>query len=115
MTSLDNCYNIADLRKLAQRRLPRGIFEFIDRGSEDELALRRNREGFERLTLRTKFMVDLRTRDLGTTLVGKRSEIPLAIAPTGIAGLCWHKGELVLAKAAADAGIPFSLSSGAVT
>jgi len=110
MARLDDCCNIADLRDLARRRLPKCIFEYVDRGSEDDIALRDNCEALQRLKLRTRFLVDLSVRDMGTELFGKRVEFPLAVAPTGIAGLCWYEGELALAKAAAAAGVPFCLA-----
>ena len=115
MAALDRCYNIADLRAAAQHRLPRGIFEFVDRGSEDEVALRNNRAGFERIKLRHRALVDVSGRSMETTLFGKPVSMPMAIAPTGAAGLCWHEGELELAKAAAKAKIPFTLATGAMT
>jgi isopentenyl diphosphate isomerase/L-lactate dehydrogenase-like FMN-dependent dehydrogenase len=115
MPTLDRCYNINDLRLAARRRLPRGVFEFVDRGSEDEVALRNNRAGFERIKLRHRALVDISARSLATTLFGKPAGIPMAIAPTGAAGLCWHEGELELAKAAAAANIPFSLATSAMT
>ena len=107
MSRLDHCYNIADLRAEALKRLPKGVFQYIDRGAEDEVALADNRQVFRDLKLRTKFMVDLTDRDMGIDLLGKRSELPMAIAPTGVAGLAWFQGELALAKAAAKKGIPF--------
>jgi (S)-mandelate dehydrogenase len=112
---LKRSYNIADMRGIAKKRLPKGVFEYIDRGAEDEVALADNREAFKRLKLRTRFLVDLTTRDMGIDLLGKRAEMPLAIAPTGIAGLCWYQGELELAKAAAAKGIPFTLATGSNT
>jgi (S)-mandelate dehydrogenase len=112
---LKRCYNVADMRGIAKKRLPKGVFEYIDRGAEDEVALADNREAFKRLKLRTRFLVDLTTRDMGIDLLGKRAEMPLAIAPTGIAGLCWYQGELELAKAAAAKGIPFTLATGSNT
>jgi len=115
MSRLDRCYNIADFRKIAKRRLPKGVFEYLDRGAEDEIALAENREAFKRLKLRTRFLVDLTQRDMGIELFGKRAEMPLAIAPTGIAGLTWYQGELALAKAAAAKGIPFTLATGSIT
>ena len=115
MAALDRCYNIADLRAAAQHRLPRGIFEFVDRGSEDEVALRNNRAGFERIKLRHRALVDVSGRSMETTLFGKPVSMPMAIAPTGAAGLCWHEGELELAKAAAKAKVPFTLATGAMT
>ena len=115
MSRLDRCFNIADLREAASKRLPNGIFEYIDRGTEDGVALSENRAGFERLKLVPRFMVDLTERDMGTTLFGRRSELPFGIAPTAVAGLLWHQGELALARAAADAGIPFTLATGSLT
>ncbi len=115
MSVLDRCYNIADMREFARRRLPKGVFEYLDRGAEDEIALVDNREAFKRMKLRTRFLVDLSERDMGTELLGKRAELPLAIAPTGIAGLTWYQGELELAKAAAAKGIPFTLATGSIT
>ena len=115
MTNLDRCYNIFDLRQAAKCRLPKGVFEFIDRGTEDEIALAENREAFKRIKLRTRFLMDLSKRDLGTEIFGKRVDLPFAIAPTGIAGLTWYQGELELAKAAAAAGIPFTMAMGALT
>jgi (S)-mandelate dehydrogenase len=115
MTSLTRCYNIADLREAAKRRLPKGVFEFVDRGSEDEVGLRNNRAGFERITRRPRSRVDMSGRTMQTTLFGKPMRMPVAIAPTGAAGLCWYEGELELAKAAAAAKIPFTLATGAMT
>lgn len=113
--ALDRCYNIADLRTAASKRLPNGIFEYIDRGTEDGISLAENRAGFERLKLVPRFMVDLTDRDMGTTLFGQRTELPFGIAPTAVAGLLWHQGELELARAAAAAGIPFTLATGSLT
>jgi (S)-mandelate dehydrogenase len=115
MTTLDRCYNIADLREAARRRLPKWIFEFVDRGAEDEIALAHNLEAFRRLKLRHRVMVPLAGRDLGTTLFGRNIALPAAIAPTGAAGLCWYEGELALAKAAAKFGVPFTMATGSTT
>ncbi|MBV9115831.1 MAG: alpha-hydroxy-acid oxidizing protein [Acetobacteraceae bacterium] len=115
MAALDRCYNVNDLRVAAKRRLPRGVFEFVDRGTEDEVALRNNRAAFERIKLRHRALVDVSGRGMATTLFGKPLAMPLAIAPTGAAGLCWHEGELELAKAAAAANVPFTLATSAMT
>lgn len=115
MSRLDRCYNIADLREQALRHLPKGVFQYIDRGAEDEVAMADNRQVFRDLKLRTRFMVDLTDRDMGIDILGKRSNLPMAIAPTGIAGLAWYQGELALAKAAAAKGIPFTLATGSIT
>jgi len=108
-------FNVADLREIAQRRLPRGIFEFVDRGAEDELSLRNNRAAFERIRLRPRVLVDVSQRSQEITLLGHRQKMPIAIAPTGAAGIMWHEGEIALARAAARAGIPFTLATGSLT
>ncbi len=108
-------YDIADLCELARRRLPRGIFEFFDRGNGDEIALLENRAAFERIKLAPHALVDTSQRNLEVTLFGKRHKMPVAIAPTGSAGLAWHEGEIALARAADEAGIPFTLATGSMT
>ena len=115
MSRLDDCYNVFDLRDAAKRRLPKAIFEFVDRSTEDEVALKNNRAAFERIKLRHRSLVDVSNRTTKTMLFGKEISMPMAIAPTGAAGLCWHEGELELAKAAAKAKIPFTLATGAMT
>ena len=108
-------YDIADLRELARRRLPRGVFEFFDRGNGDETALVENRAAFERYKFIPHQLVDTSRRSQEVTLFGKRHQMPVAIAPTGSAGLAWYEGEIELARAAARAGIPFTLATGSMT
>ncbi len=109
------CYNVEDLRRAARRRLPKGIFDYVDLGTEEGVALRDNRSAFDRVRLTTRFMVDLTERDFGTEVFGERCSMPLGIAPTGIAGLCGYRAELALARAARDAGIPFTLAQPSLT
>lgn len=115
MSRLERCYNIADLREAARRRLPKGVFEYLDRGSEDEVALAHNRRAYDRLKLKTRVLVDLEKLSTEVDLLGGPAALPLAIAPTGIAGLCSYEGELALARAAAQAGVPFTLATGSIT
>jgi isopentenyl diphosphate isomerase/L-lactate dehydrogenase-like FMN-dependent dehydrogenase len=115
MKSLSQCHNIDDLRELARARLPRGLFEFVDRGAEDESALRHNREVFERIRFKSRVLVDVSARRQDIALFGKAQPMPITIAPTGTAGLMWYRGEIELARAAAEAGIPFTLSTGSLT
>lgn len=115
MAAIDHCYNIEDFRKVAKKRLPKWIFEFVDRGTEDETAMPHIRHAFNRIKLKNRALVDMTNRDLGTTLFGKRIALPMAIAPTGSAGLCWYEGELALAKAAAKFGIPFTMAVSSTT
>jgi isopentenyl diphosphate isomerase/L-lactate dehydrogenase-like FMN-dependent dehydrogenase len=108
-------YNIADLREIAQRRLPKGLYEFVDRGTEDEVSLRRNRAVFESIKLKPRTLVDVSGRSQAITLFGHELKMPIAIAPTGSAALMWYEGEIALARAAAAAGIPFTLATGSMT
>lgn len=115
MSAIERCYNIADLRQAARKRLPKGIFEYIDLGTEEGIALADNRAAFDRIRLVPRYMVDLSAYDFSTTLLGRRSSLPFGIAPTGISGLCWRDGDVALARAAADAGIPFALALTTIT
>jgi (S)-mandelate dehydrogenase len=115
MSRLDRMFNIEDLRRAAKRRLPRGVFEYVDRGAEDEVSLRRNRAAFEAIGFRPRVLLDMGKRSQETTLFGKAQPLPFAIAPMSPTGLLWFEGELELAKAAAAMGIPFSLPTYSLT
>jgi isopentenyl diphosphate isomerase/L-lactate dehydrogenase-like FMN-dependent dehydrogenase len=115
MKSLSECHNVEDLREVARARLPRGLFEFVDRGAEDESALRHNRDVFSRIRFKPRVLVGVSARRQDTTLFGKAQAMPITIAPTGTAGLMWYRGEIELARAAAQARIPFTLSTGSLT
>ncbi len=108
-------YNIEDMRTKAQKILPKGVFEFVDRGCEDEVALRNNRAGFERLKLSPRPLVDVSKRSQAIDLFGEQRKMPIIIAPTGVAGLMWYQGELELARAAKAAGVPFTMATGSMT
>ena len=103
--------SIADLREIARRRLPRALFDYIDRGSYDEQTLRRNHEDFERLQLRQRVMVDVSRLSTGTTVLGEHWKMPVGLAPTGLTGLFSRDGEIQAARAAQTAGVPFTLST----
>lgn len=103
--------NVADLRELARRRVPRAFFEYADRGSYDESTLRENVRALERIKLRQRVMIDVDRRNLATSFIGQPVSLPLAIAPTGLTGLQYGGGEILGARAAAEAGIPFTLST----
>mgnify|MGYP003342971623 FL=1 len=112
---LDDALNVHDLRRMAQQRLPKWMFEFVDRGTEDEVALRNNRAAFERIKLKTRVLVDVSKRHQQIELFGKQHDMPIGIAPTGPAGMLYYKGELELARAAKKANIPFTLATGSQT
>ncbi len=107
--------NVDDARRAASRRLPRGLFEYIDRGTEDEVSISENRRGLDAVKLVPKVLVDVSSRSLVSEFLGKTRPSPLVIAPTAVAGLVWHDGEIALAKAAAKAGIPFCVSTQSIT
>lgn len=113
--AVDKAYNIADLREIALGRVPKGLFEFIDRGTEDEVSLRNNRAVFERIRFKPRTLVNVSGRSQKVTLFGKEFQMPMGIAPTGTAGLLWYEGEIALARAARAAGIPFALATGSMT
>jgi L-lactate dehydrogenase (cytochrome) len=100
-----------DLRELARRRIPRAIFDYADGGSYEEQTLRRNAADLDALSFRQRVMVDVANISLGTTFLGSPVSMPLAIGPTGLAGLFHADGEILGARAAAACGIPFCLST----
>ena len=115
MTDLAQAHSIDDLRRLARRRLPRGVFDFFDGGAEDEITLKANRQAFERIGLRPKILVDVHKPALDTSIVGVPSKAPLVIAPTGAIGAGWPQADLAIARVAARAGIPYTLSTTATS
>ena len=109
-----NGYSVAALRRLAQKRLPRPIFDFIDGGAEDEDTLRQNESAFSDWELLPKPLNGAAKRDLSTSLFGHTLSSPLLIGPTGLAGLFWPQGEVAAANAASDYGTVYCLSHGSV-
>jgi L-lactate dehydrogenase (cytochrome) len=103
--------NIADLRRMAYKRLPRVLFDYIDGGAQDEFTLRANQEDFNRITLAQRVLRDVSTRDQSVTVMGQKFDLPLILSPTGMTGLFWPNGALEAARAAGDAGAGFCLSS----
>ncbi len=110
MSRLDKCHNIAGLREAARGYLPRLVFDYIDGGVDDETCLRRNRDAFEHVTLLPDYLVDVSQLSLHRTLLGRRYNMPLGMAPTGLASFARHGADLMLARAANHAGVPFVLS-----
>ena len=111
MNDVSRAWNIEDLRRMAQRRLPHGVFDFFDGGAEDETTLRENRAAFERVRLLPKVLVDVSRVDTAIELFGVPAKLPMAIAPTGGIGAGRAGAELMLARAAKAYGIPFTLAT----
>jgi len=111
MPNLAQAVNIEDLRRLAKRRLPRAIFDFFDGGAEDEVTLRENRAAFERVRLLPKVLVNVAEVSTKVSIFGKEANLPLAIAPTGGISAGRYGAELILARAAKAAGVPFTMAT----
>lgn len=106
---------VSDLRHIAKRRLPRGIFEYVARGIDEDRALAGNASAFDEIEFGSRVVRDVSDVGVACTLLGKPSAAPLAISPTGFASLLWLDGEVGQARAAARLGVPFALSTGSIT
>ena len=103
--------SIEDLRELSKKRIAKAIFDYVDRGSYSEATLRANRSDLDSLTLRQRVAIDVDRRTTRTTMLGQDVAMPVALAPTGLAGLNWADGEILAARAAERFGVPFTLST----
>jgi (S)-mandelate dehydrogenase len=103
--------SIEELRQMALRRTPTFAFEYVEGGAEDEATLRWNRAALDAIRFVPSTLVDTSARHQRINLFGRESPAPLIIAPTGLSGVLRHRGDVALARAAAAAGIPFTLST----
>src|SRR6476660_5603100 len=103
--------NIEDLRQLMRRRIPRAVFDYVDRGSYDEISWRANVDDLRAIKFRPRVLIDADNRDIATTMLGEKVAMPVCIAPTGLTGLVHGDGEMLAARAAEAAGIKFCLST----
>jgi len=103
--------SIEELRAIARRRVPNFAFEYIEGGSEDEATLRWNRAALEAIRFVPNTLIDTSARQQRTLLFGREINSPLIVAPTGLNGMAWHRGDVALGRAAAAAGVPFTLST----
>ena len=108
---LQKAASIEDLRKMARRRLPGGVFDYIDGGAEDEVAMDRNTRGFRDMEFVPRVLRDMGTVDTTGTILGRDVPFPLILAPTGFTRIAHPPGELAVARAAERAGLPYSLST----
>ncbi len=102
---------IEDLRRIARRRLPRGVFDYIDGGAEDERTMKANAQAFRDLTFSPRVLRDVSQVDTSSTLLGRPLSVPLVLAPTGFTRIAHPDGELAVARAARRAGVPYALST----
>src|SRR5260370_7515521 len=98
--------NVEDYRTLAQRRLPKIIFDYLEGGADDEIGMKHNREVFERYRLTPRRLVDVSKRDTGIELFGRHQAAPFMIGPTALNGALCPKGHIFLAPPPARAAIP---------
>ena len=103
--------SVEDLRQIARRRLPRGVFDYIDGAAEDELTRMRNTAAFQRLEFRPRILRNVAAIRTETTLLGEPLPFPLVLAPTGFSRIADPQGELAVARAAARAQLPYTLST----
>jgi L-lactate dehydrogenase (cytochrome) len=103
--------SVEDLREIARRRLPRGVFDYIDGAAEDEVTLAANSDAYRRIRFRPRVLRDVGEVDPSTSLLGRPLPIPLVLAPTGFTRIADSAGELAVARAAARAGLPYALST----
>lgn len=102
---------IADLKKLARRRVPKMFFDYADSGAWTESTYRANESDFASIKLRQRVLVDMTNRSLATSMIGQPVSMPVALSPTGLAGMQHADGEMLAAKAAEEFGVPFTLST----
>jgi L-lactate dehydrogenase (cytochrome) len=103
--------NIEDLRVLAERRVPRMFYDYADSGAWTESTYRANSSDFAQIKFRQRVAVNMENRTLATTMAGQDVSMPVALAPTGLTGMQHADGEILAAKAAEKAGVPFTLST----
>lgn len=108
---MSNIVEIADLKRLAQRRVPKMFFDYADSGAWTESTYRANEDDFKKIKLRQRVLVDMTNRSLATTMVGQDVAMPVALAPTGLTGMQHADGEMLAAQAAEAFGVPFTLST----
>lgn len=102
---------VRDFRELARKRLPPMFFHYLDGGAYDEVTLRRNVEDLQEIALRQRVMHDVSKLSLGAQWFGQNYTMPVGLGPIGFAGMFARRGETQAARAAADAGVPFCLST----
>ena len=102
---------IEDLQKLAQRRVPKMFYDYADSGSWSESTYYANESDLAAIKLRQRVALDVSNRSTEMSMLGKKLPMPVALAPTGLTGMQCADGEILAARAAADFGVPFTLST----
>ena len=109
--NIENCHNVEDFRKLAKKRLPSPIFNYIDGAADDEITYKRNTKAYEDCDLVPSVLAGVENIDMSTTVMGQKIDMPLYLAPTALQRLFHHDGEFAVGRAAQKFGTMFGLSS----
>lgn len=108
---LERCASVADVRALARRRVPRAVFDYTDGAAGSETSLRRSRDAYRRVEFLPRVLRDVSDVDPSVEMLGTRSALPFAFAPTGFTRMMHHTGEPAVAEVAGELGIPYALST----
>jgi L-lactate dehydrogenase (cytochrome) len=112
---LSACHDIADLRAVGRRLIPRPVFDYVDGGADEEVSLRANTRAFRQFRFQPRTLVDVSEPDTSTAFLGSVTPLPLALAPTGYTRMINPAGEIAAARAAQKHGLPYTLSTMATT
>jgi L-lactate dehydrogenase (cytochrome) len=112
---LSACHDIADLRAVGRRLIPRPVFDYVDGGADEEVSLRANTRAFRQFRFQPRTLVDVSEADTSTAFLGSVTPLPLALAPTGYTRMMHPAGEIAAARAAQKHGLPYTLSTMATT
>ena len=108
---LERCASIGDVREMARRRTPRSVFDYTDGSAGTESSLRRSRQAYARVEFQPRVLRNVADIDTSVSMLGQRSNLPFAFAPTGFTRMMHYLGEPAIAQVAGEVGIPFSLST----
>jgi L-lactate dehydrogenase (cytochrome) len=112
---LSACHDIADLRRVGRRLIPRPVFDYVDGGADEELSLRANVAAFRRYQFQPRTLVNVSEPDTSAAFLGSVAPLPLALCPTGYTRMMHPAGEIAAARAAGRHGLPYTLSTMATT
>ena len=108
---LAQAMTVKDLARIARRTTPRSVFDYVHGAAEDELSIARARRAFASVEFEPRVLHDVASVDTSTMILGRRASFPLILAPTGFTRMMQHEGEIAVARAAARAGVPYTLST----
>ena len=108
---LNSVVNLAELRLLAKRRVPKAVFDYVDGGANDELAYARSQEIYSRVEFKARVLRDVSVIDLKTKILDKESALPIIFAPTGYTRMMHYQGEVMVAKVCDENNLIYNLST----